>query len=668
MIKLIELSLQNVRSFTEKQTITFDGRGKLIQVDGRNENTGGSSGAGKTSVFMALDYLLGLNAISATVLQSRLTKDPIEVSGKFQINQKEVVIIRSKKGGLSILFPETPENNVTGNVKLAEEKLDELIGIPRNLFKKLVHKKQKEGGFFLNMTPKEMYNFLITMLGLQEYVDKVDQIAKDIKEVKGKVSDWEISIEALKQQLRDFNEIKENKIKPECNITEEILNNYIVDIEKEQKLYDHCQEKRVAELAALKPPENVEDKELIDLKEEYTLIESKKERAVLEYKQKYDKMQQAHNNLVGELSSCKYAEEKIEQYKEQITELNKDKKILEAALCPTCNREWVGEDVENKLNAVKEKIQAIGQEALQCKKTIDKKSEIEANIERLAGIFDEHKKLDVSSEFDSKLSDLRASIKQKEQQYLVLTNEYHKKKEAINKKYDESVSNNMLETKKNEYTQVKAQFDNFKINLANYEAEVKKLNEMREVKKQDIIVGEQAMSDLTKKVEVAEEAKRLIKTYTLQTFQDTLDLIGEVASETMSGIPNMATSSIYFEGCKENKSGTIKDEVTPIVTMDGAHKVPIKSLSGGERTAIDLAVDLAVIDTIESKAGIGADFFVIDEPFDGLDSVCKENCLELLKQIDTNKRIVMVDHSSELKEMVSEVITVVKSGENSRIL
>ena len=80
VLELISLTFNNIRSFTEKQTVTFADRGKLIQVDGLVEDTGGSSGAGKTTVFLALDYLLGMSDIPATVLQSRLTKETIEVS------------------------------------------------------------------------------------------------------------------------------------------------------------------------------------------------------------------------------------------------------------------------------------------------------------------------------------------------------------------------------------------------------------------------------------------------------------------------------------------------------------------------------------------------------------------------------------------------------------
>ena len=80
MIKLLSLTFNNIRCFTTEQTVVFEGRDKLIQVDGKNNNTGGSSAAGKSTVFMALDYLLGINDISVTILQSRLTKKTIEAS------------------------------------------------------------------------------------------------------------------------------------------------------------------------------------------------------------------------------------------------------------------------------------------------------------------------------------------------------------------------------------------------------------------------------------------------------------------------------------------------------------------------------------------------------------------------------------------------------------
>ena len=147
-----------------------------------------------------------------------------------------------------------------------------------------------------------------------------------------------------------------------------------------------------------------------------------------------------------------------------------------------------------------------------------------------------------------------------------------------------------------------------------------------------------------------------------------MDYIGEQATQIMSKIPNMSSASIYFEGCKEAKNGNIKDEVNPIVNLDGESEIPFKSLSGGEETAIELAVDLAVIDMIEYKTGKGADFFILDEPFTGLDSINSERVMDMLVALDTNKKVIIVDHNESVKSMVNETITIIREGEESRIV
>ena len=192
MIELETLKFSGLRCFDKEQVISFSNRDKLIQIDGRNENTGGSSGAGKTTIFLALDYLLGISDIPSTVLQSRLTKNPLTVEGVFKIDGVVTHIVRSKKGGLTI---QRDGDTVSGNVKLAEEKLDELLGIPKKILKKMLHKKQKEGGFFLNMTAKEMYEFLITMLNLDLYILKQNKIDEDLKEYKKSLDSTLIEVE-----------------------------------------------------------------------------------------------------------------------------------------------------------------------------------------------------------------------------------------------------------------------------------------------------------------------------------------------------------------------------------------------------------------------------------------------------------------------------------------
>lgn len=204
--------------------------------------------------------------------------------------------------------------------------------------------------------------------------------------------------------------------------------------------------------------------------------------------------------------------------------------------------------------------------------------------------------------------------------------------------------------------------------MSEYKEKKDRLETTLKQKKTDLKDAEKQRQEKRYELSVAEEAKRALKTYTLQIFQDTLDSIGAYATEILSEIPNMTNATIYFEGCKENKSGSIKDEVNAIINMDGYNDINIKTLSGGERTAIDLAVDLAVIDMIENKAGKGANFFILDEPFEGLEEINISQCLEVLKQADINKKIIIVDHNPIAKEMINDRIMVERDGEESVVL
>ena len=666
MIKLLSISFNNIRCFTDSQTVIFENRNKLVQIDGKNNNTGGSSGAGKSTVFMALDYLLGINELSVTVLQSRLTKKTIEASGKFEIDGKLVEISRSKKSGLSIIFPESPELNVTGNVKLAEEKLEDLIGIPKKIFKKMVHKKQKEKGFFLNMAPKEMYDFLINMLGLSKYIEQIDKISEDIRISKQEL--LSIDFDNLKSNIEDLKSIKSEKKEPTCEVTQEEFEDLENDISS-------------AELALTIPINamNLEKESLVkpikqeipsELEFERKKIEILKSAAIEEHKRKVTTMMNSQSEFKIRLSQINQNKEDLKRVAIEIKKNKEDVDVIKSAVCPTCTKTWEGEMAEDRLEQLGIEGAKLIKTAMNLKKEIDQEDNYKSNLERLIKILETTRNEDVSSKFDEEISKISKEIDQYDNNYLRQINEYNNNIKEIEGKWMPKIQilHEKCEYLKKINAVKSAIYDSYEKELKNYNKEMVRINSIINEKEESLKKIEEKHKKLEKKISVAEESKRLIKSYTLQSFQETLDLIGETATNILSGVPNTRNTTIYFEGCRETKTGALKDEITAMVTTDGYDKVPLKSFCGGEETAIELAVDLAVIDIIETKAGKGADFYIIDEPFDGLDSVCKESYLGVLEQIETNKKIIIVSHSEELKEMVSDVITVVKDGENSCVL
>ena len=684
MLELVSLTFNNIGRFTTEQTINFSNKNKLVQIDGKNINTGGSSGAAKTTVISALEYLLGTNDTPTTILQSRLTNKHMYVQGEFLDNGRPVSIRRDKKEGLSIT---TVDETISKNNKIAEEKLDQIIKIPRKLFRKMIHKHQKEGGFFLNLTAQESYKFLIKVLGLEEYLTQNEKITEDVKNLKLKLSAHELNVTSACTSLGEFKTIRDSKKQPECNIDENNIreiNTECIELDRQiNELLTYKQSELSLVMVPVKKPFNFDNSTLISLRTQLDALYKQKTTIINNIANKKSSIKDTISTNNIKLIDITNLKEKAVRNGTEIQKLKKEVEILQQAICPTCRQTWVGDSIVAKIEEYNNKINKLIQETLQFKNSITEESKIREEIISYNKELIELSSLDKSQEIIDlglKIEQIEGCVVQEQAKelnvskeantiYLSEKSDYINATNAIEDKYKDTVNGlkDKLTQSKALMSEYASTYRNYQSNLNSYTQEMIKLTQLIEGKEKLLSESQAKKDELNKQTLIAEEALRLIKVYTLQIFQETLDTVGEIASQTLNHIPNMSSATIYFEGCKENQNGTIKDEVNAVINMDGENDISIKSLSGGERTAIDLAVDLAVIDVLESKTGQGADFFILDEPFDGLDGVCREQCLEILKQIDTNKRIIIIDHCAELKQLVTDVITVVREGENSSV-
>lgn len=681
MIKLKKLSFKGIGRFVDTQEISFEGLSNLVQIDGKNNNTGGSSGSAKSTVFNALDFLFGLNSIPNSMLQSRLTEDSIFVEGEFDLDGQALVISRGKK--LKIVLN---GDITTGSSKVTEEKLDQIIAIPRHLFRPMLHKKQREPGFFLSFTPAEMNSFLTDCLGLSDFKGKIDSLDKKIADLSKMISSLTSALEAnysgLKASTDAIATLGSTPIK-------EVDQNAILHLKRQLELatnqLNDVSEKHVKELKSLEnsrptlqsfPFDSTElkrlEKELDNIVKERDPIKSRE----LEQEHSRQKKVSEHRVLQAELN------DKIrrgKEAKEEATKCAAEILKIRNSICPRCEQSWVNETAKleeekilNKINALKGtisvgEISSIQLETAQEKLDYELSAPLPDNSEYL-------KKLDGQERL---LRDLYLTEKKKEEenrqrelninrskldafteQEKLLRQMQNSEKLLFQGQID--IHRRSLEIaamKFKSYEDMKVRYDN---SLKALEVQQSSYDE----KITDTLLG---LQEVNTTLAVAEELKKAIKSYLSCSFDEALETISENATKMIQSIPNMANATIQLEGTKETKDGKVKEEVNAIIHMDGEENVPVKTLCGGERASADIAIDLAALGLIEDRTNKGIDIFCLDEPFTGLDSTNIEMVLEVLKNANTHKKLIVVDHNPVVKEQISDRITVIRDGLTSRV-
>lgn len=150
-----------------------------------------------------------------------------------------------------------------------------------------------------------------------------------------------------------------------------------------------------------------------------------------------------------------------------------------------------------------------------------------------------------------------------------------------------------------------------------------------------------------------------LRTYALQRrFDEVLEAANLRLSEIAGGR--------YQLQLRENKIGQQRiaglDISVSDSTMDEARHT--KSLSGGEKFFVSLALALGLASVVQAEqGGIAMDTLFVDEGFGSLDSERLDEVMQVLRSLAAGDRLVgVVSHVAEMKERIFERITVERVG------
>lgn len=154
-----------------------------------------------------------------------------------------------------------------------------------------------------------------------------------------------------------------------------------------------------------------------------------------------------------------------------------------------------------------------------------------------------------------------------------------------------------------------------------------------------------------------------IKSMLMDSFLEQLNIQANEYLETLFG----GVLKIQLSSVTEGKKG-VKEKIDQKI-FNGNHECSYNNLSGGERSRVCLAVNLALSDITCNSLGTSFSLLMLDEVFNGLDSAGKEQTMKLLKELEPRfETILVIDHTEEFKSLFSNTITVKKKGGVSYIV
>lgn len=142
-----------------------------------------------------------------------------------------------------------------------------------------------------------------------------------------------------------------------------------------------------------------------------------------------------------------------------------------------------------------------------------------------------------------------------------------------------------------------------------------------------------------------------------------VDDVIETFNENVQNILNTSWPQLqyYLTAYKENSDGSVVAKFNHNISLNG-RITGVGSLSGGEFRCLSTVLDIASTLTFERMTGNKIKTIVLDEPFDGMDFANRNKALDILRELSTDRHIIVIDHLSELKAQFDKVITIEKSN------
>jgi len=695
LTRLKWLSIQSFRSFVEKTVIEFPTSG-IAAIRGFNLDTGGSSGAGKSTINLAIAYALGFCPLPSTKLQSWLTDKPLLVELCLETAEGEVVVSRGEKLSLTI-----NGEKLKGSVTLVEERLQKILGLSTPLLEALTYRQQLTRGMFLSKTDAGKKDFLTILLGLERFESAIEKTQARIRELEPLVKILTDEIERYSSELatlraseKPISLIDERVLTEKLQVYAESLKELKTRSDKLEREYkektDKLAKQHDPQVATLRTklgdiakkalreaghPVNPEEKRLDEMLSQANkhLQDTIRE----DYVAKNNKRAEARR-LQGILDASR---RRLQDLK-RLGEIQKSKLVEMVAIsnntCPTCKQRWnesgsKGAALEEEIKQISIQMEELGPltaSILDLEKEVQQAWDYVPNpaIKQLEAIKTrlDHEISEVE-QYNAYLIQVQAaklneSISGVENEIMKLRNEALLAAGRCQSEAEESLGVNLAEIRVLDTKMQELGSDLHQIQIQNAKEIVRGATQVYLLQEaQERLGASQKRAEAQVQALAAERDFLALvgrEGFLGSIFDEVLTEISQETNCILAMIPNTTRVVVNFKSETTTLKGKLNKEIIAVATIDG-YEAPLKAgCSGGMFGAVELAVDLAVAAVVSRRTGAVPAWMVLDECFEGLGIVEKEGVLEILQKYASDKLLLVIDHASEMKSMLSNCIDV----------
>lgn len=627
-MKFTNIEIHNFLSVGDCNTHLNDRGLVLIQGSNKDSQAFDSNGAGKSTIFTeAPTWCIygetirghkGDKVVKKQAKRDTYVKMTIEEgSDVYRIERYR----KHREHKNSVLLFKNDKNITCSSDKLTNDKIIEILDMDYTTFTNSVVFGQGISKMFASATDSEQKAILEQMLQIDIFKKCQEKAKKGLSDISNNISDLSRDIEEYNRSIKTLEE-------DIVDLQDAELSEYEMAVEKIKKL-----KRDKAEYEKQLKVESNTDELTQSLKELVSLQGTIEEKI-----SKFKEYEEELSEITARIKTVQY---RISTKQEEIT---KNKKELQSILsnqkverkCPTCGQNIPLEDTSQLQNHLLNAIADLHDEVTTLQENLDK--DLNVKLEQVKKKLAKKEYLEKSlKEISQEVSSIREDISGREGQRKTL-------KTLISRINDDIQEQE--EKKNTTYCDLIAQ-------------KTKKISDLGQLR--DFHVEE-----LSNKEKIKTSYEFWVNAYGNQGIKSMLltDVVPFLNTRANHYLKQLSDSSIevLFNTQTTLASGELRDKFCiEIVNENGDNDY--KGSSGGEKKRIDIAINMALQDLVQSRSHKKVDMIVYDEVYEAIDDIGCEAVIQLLhEKANSTGTVLVITHNPELKDLFTDSIVVNKSG------